>query len=85
MTATECESDFKLTTDTPYLALIGELWRVNYVNCLEHLPRYNNTALYLALSLDVFISNPHVHLYSATVYFLALRGNIKCPKSTNPG
>ena len=26
MTATEHKSDFKLTTDTPYLALTGELW-----------------------------------------------------------
>ena len=26
MTATEIKSDFKLTTDTPFLALTGKLW-----------------------------------------------------------
>ena len=30
MTAAESESDFKLTTDTPYLTLMGELWGVYY-------------------------------------------------------
>ena len=28
MTATERKSDFELITDTPYLALAGELWAV---------------------------------------------------------
>ena len=28
MTAPEPKSDFKLTTDTPYLTLTGELWGV---------------------------------------------------------
>ena len=28
MKAAQCESDFKLTTDTPYLALTGEPWGV---------------------------------------------------------
>ena len=30
MTATECKSDFKPKTNTPYLALAGELWGVYY-------------------------------------------------------
>ena len=30
MTAAEHESDLKLTADTPYLALTGELWGVCY-------------------------------------------------------
>ena len=47
MTATERKSDFKLTTDTPYLALKVELWGVCYENFEENLPRYNGTALYL--------------------------------------
>ena len=32
MTATELKSDFKLKTDTPNLALTGELWGVCYEN-----------------------------------------------------
>ena len=32
MTATEHESDFKLTTYTPLLTLTGELWGVYYEN-----------------------------------------------------
>ena len=47
MTATERKSDFKLITDTPYLALTDELWGVNYENVEENWPRYNGTALYL--------------------------------------
>ena len=46
MTATECKSDFILTTDTPYLTLTGELWGVYYENFEENGPRYNGTALY---------------------------------------
>ena len=45
MTATELKSDFKLKTDTPYLALTGELWGVCYENFEENWPRYNGTAL----------------------------------------
>ena len=46
MTATEHKSYFKLTTDTPYLSLTGELWGVYYDNFKENWPRYNGTALY---------------------------------------
>ena len=42
MATTEHKSDFELTKDTPYLALTGELWGV--------WSRYNDTALYVALS-----------------------------------
>ena len=45
MTATEHESDFKLTTDIPYHAIKGELWGVYYDNFKENLPCYNGTAL----------------------------------------
>ena len=41
MTATEHKSDFKLKTDTPYLALMGELWGVYYEQFEENSPRYN--------------------------------------------
>ena len=38
MTVTERKSDFKLTTDTPYLALTGELWGAYYENFEENWP-----------------------------------------------
>ena len=46
MTATERKPDFKLTTDTPYLAHSGEVCGVFYENFEEVWPRYNGTALY---------------------------------------
>ena len=46
MAAAELKSDFKLITDTPYLALAGELWGVYYDKFEENWPRYNGTALY---------------------------------------
>ena len=46
MTATEHESDFKPTTDTPYLALRGELWGVCCEDIVENWPRYNGTPVY---------------------------------------
>ena len=42
----ESESDSKITTDTPYLALTGELWDVYCKGFEENWPRYNGTALY---------------------------------------
>ena len=46
MRATEHKSDFKLTTDTSYLALMGELWGVCCENFEEKGPRYNGITLY---------------------------------------
>ena len=46
MAAAEHKSDFKLTTNIPYLALTGELWGVYCKNLGENWPRYNSTALY---------------------------------------
>ena len=43
--------DFKITTDTPYLALTGELWSVCCKDIGENWPRYNGTALYCAIQL----------------------------------
>ena len=42
----ECELDFRITTDTPYLALTGKLWSVYCEDLGENWPRYNGTALY---------------------------------------
>ena len=46
MTVAESESDFRITTDFPYLAFTGELWGVYGEDLRENWPRYNGTALY---------------------------------------
>ena len=46
MTAAELKPDFKLATDTPYLALMGELWGVYCEDFAENWPRYNGTTQY---------------------------------------
>ena len=43
----ESKSDIRTTTDTPYLALTGELWGDYCEDLWEHWPRYNGTALYV--------------------------------------
>ena len=47
MTVGERKPDFKLTTNTLYIALTDELWVVYYANCEENWPRFNGTALYV--------------------------------------
>ena len=46
MTIAERTSNIRLTKDTPYLALTGELWGVFCEEFGENWPRYNGTALY---------------------------------------
>ena len=46
MTEAEDESDFKLKTDAPYLALKDELWRVYHEYFEENWWCYNGSALY---------------------------------------
>ena len=46
MTMVEHKSNIRLTKDTPYLALKGELWDIFYENFGENLPCFNGTALY---------------------------------------
>ena len=48
MTAAERKSDFKLTTDTPYLALTDELWGVFCKDSGKNWLHYNHTALYMS-------------------------------------
>ena len=43
----ESESDIRITTDTPYLAPMGELWGVYCEHFGETWPHYNGTVLYL--------------------------------------
>ena len=45
MTVAEHKSDFKLTTDTPYFTLAGELWGIYCDNLGENWPRYNGIIL----------------------------------------
>ena len=47
MTDAGYKSEFVFTTDTPYLALRGELLGVYFENLGENWPCYNGTALYL--------------------------------------
>ena len=51
MTAAKHKSDFKLTTDTPYLALTGKLWGVCGEEFWENWLRYNGTALYITFNV----------------------------------
>ena len=51
ITVTESESDFRITTDTPYLALTDELWGVYCEDIGENWPCYNGTALYFFLNI----------------------------------
>ena len=44
----ESVSDFRITTDIPYLAPTGELWGVFCEDFGENWPRYNGTALYIS-------------------------------------
>ena len=46
ITVAESESDLRITTDTPYPALRGELWGVYCEDFQENCPRYNGIALY---------------------------------------
>ena len=43
----ESESDFRITTDTPYLALAGKLWDVYCKDLEENWPRFNGTPSYM--------------------------------------
>ena len=45
LTAAEHQSDFELTTDTPYLTLTGELWGVTCEDLGENWLCYNSTTL----------------------------------------
>ena len=56
MTGAECVSDFNLTTDTPYLALMGEIWDVYCEAFGDNWPCYNDTKLYSTASSTIVIS-----------------------------
>ena len=51
----ESELEFKITTDTPYLALTGELsWGFYCEDLWEYLPNFNNIALQYDISFIVY-------------------------------
>ena len=68
MTATEHKSYFKVTTNTPYLALTGELWGVYYDNFKENWPRYNGTTLYDAGCHVSIVYGQPSYLYGILVF-----------------
>ena len=63
-TQAEYQSDAGSTNDTPYLALMGEIWVVFCEYCWENFPCYNGTALY------------HVPWTHIPEYPASIRGNI---------
>ena len=56
ITVPETESDIRITIDTPYLALTGELWGVYCEDLGENWPRYNSTTLYSQVTLYSMMS-----------------------------
>ena len=68
MTAPEPKSDFKLTTDTPYLALTSELWGVY---CDDLGENYNGIiALHMkSYHLKQWGSSSQMHLYESLSLF----------------
>ena len=57
ITVAESESNIRITTDTPYLTLMGELWDVYCEDLGENWLRYNGTTLY----------SQHIHFIQAGV------------------
>ena len=85
MAAAEHKSDFELTKDTSYLALMGELWGVCCEDSGENWSHYNGTALYLEpdkitpSELDVSGSPIEFQWGSLTGMRLMLISIIPCP------
>ena len=70
MTAAEHKWDLKLTRDTPYLALMGELWGVCCEEISENCLRCNSTTLYFVLQyemVDFTLTNSHLWTLSTSV------------------
>ena len=57
VTETEHKSEFVFTTDTPYLALTGELWGVYFEKFGESWPPYKDTALYMCQWIRISIGS----------------------------
>ena len=71
---TDSESDFRITRDTPYLALTGELWGVFCEDLEENGPGYNGTALYQ--NIDIF-SNKVLESLSTTYFISDLHSQLR--------
>ena len=72
MTAAERNSYFELKTDTPYLALTGELWGEYYVNCEENWPRHDGTALHMHIYI-------YIYIYINTYTYICTYSYARCP------
>ena len=53
MTLAEHKSDIRLTKDTPYRALVGELWDVYYEDFGENWLLYSGITLYCVLKWEL--------------------------------
>ena len=62
MTTADHTSDLKLTTDTPYLILTGELYGVFCEDFWENWPHYNSTALFFFVFLECLSKIYQTHL-----------------------
>ena len=77
-TAAERKSDFKLTTDTPYPTLMGELWGVYYEDFEEIWPLYNGTTLFFFCFFFQFTCHCHwsAHNSNIRVYAQPMRDGV---------
>ena len=73
MTAAKHKSEFKLTTDTPYLTLRGELRDVYCEDLGENWLHYNGTALFYGIFISFAI---HVMITSYLLSFFAIATTI---------
>ena len=70
----ERESDITITTDTAYLALMGELWCVYCEDLGENWPRYIGTARYSTLVKYAYIRQqflPYQHIYHLNIQIIS--------------
>ena len=68
ITVAESESDVRITTVTPYLALTDELWGVYCEEFGENWPRYNGPALYFVISVTPWGTLQMASSYTASSY-----------------
>ena len=60
ITVAESELELRITTNTAYIVIPGELWGVCYEEFGDNWPRCNGTTLYVVISLVEDISSVNV-------------------------
>ena len=73
----ESESDFKITPDTPYLALTRELWGIFGEDFEEKWLRYNGTALYMYIR-DMWRVTFHNDILVSLIFNFSLHVTARC-------